>query len=175
MSEHTLQFPGWIEPLNRNVLAPFQTRLVGGFDEPFYCARGEDGWAGIRYTRDYERSALHELAHWCVAGPERRRQDDYGYWYAPDGRSREQQQLFFRVEVRPQAIEKHFCTALGIPFSVSVDNLGNPAIEGIGEFTRAVDQCYTTYVRQNLPARAAAIHHCLRAWHAATPVAPPAA
>jgi elongation factor P hydroxylase len=175
MSDHAVQLPGWIEPLNRDVLAPFQTRLCGGFEEPFYLAHADDGWAEIRFTRDYERSALHELAHWCIASAGRRRRDDYGYWYAPDGRSREQQQRFFRVEIKPQAIEKHFCMALGIPFAVSVDNLGNPALEGVSEFARAVDRCSTTYARQGLPARAGAIHGCLRAWHDAPPGAPPAA
>ena len=119
--------PDWIATLNDTVLAAYRTRLVGGFDEPFYLAFRGDKPAEIRFTHDYPRSALHELAHWCVAGEVRRRQDDYGYWYAPDGRTNAQQQQFFQVEVIPQAFEKHFCTALGIPFAVSVDNLCNRA------------------------------------------------
>lgn len=165
-TQQNLDPPGWIERLNRDVLGRFRTRLVGGFDEPFYRACCSDGWAEIRFTRDYERSALHELAHWCVAGPQRRRRDDYGYWYAPDGRSNEQQQLFFRVEVRPQAIERIFCAALDIPFSVSVDNLGNSALDGVQTFTSAVGQCARSLGEQGLPERTAAIHHCLCKWHA---------
>jgi hypothetical protein len=159
-------FPGWIGQLNREVLVHFRTRLSGGHEEPFYLAAADDGWAEIRFTRDYERSALHELAHWCVAGEERRRLDDFGYWYAPDGRCEEQQQLFFTVEVKPQAIEKHFCTALGLPFSVSADNLGNPAITGLDTFTDAVERCYTGYLRSGLPGRAASIREALQQWKA---------
>jgi elongation factor P hydroxylase len=161
-----LNLPGWIDHLNRNVLVRYRTRLTGGFDEPLYRACCTDGWSEIRFTRDYERSALHELAHWCVAGPERRRQDDYGYWYAPDGRNNEQQQLFFRVEVRPQAIERIFCEALDMPFSVSVDNLGNHRLEGVAAFATAVEQCACSIREQGFPERAAAIHVCLRRWHA---------
>lgn len=156
--------PGWLQVLNDTVLCHYRTRLVGGFGEPFYrAARGED-FAEIRFTRDYERSALHELAHWCVAGEQRRQQDDFGYWYAPDGRSDEQQQQFFQVEIRPQAIEKHFCQALGIPFAVSVDNLGNPDVSGTAQFSLVVDACYQHLEQQGLPLRAAGIQRCLAEW-----------
>lgn len=111
--------------------APLNTRLVGGYDEPFYLAGPP---SEIRFREDFVRSALHEVAHWCVAGAERRKQDDFGYWYCPDGRDPAQQQAFEQVEIRPQAIEAEFCQALGIPFSPSQDNLNgdvspNPAFE----------------------------------------------
>ena len=74
--------------------------------------------------------ALHEVAHWCVAGPRRRCLDDYGYWYAPDGRDAAAQAEFLRVEVRPQALEALFCAACNHPFRVSLDNLdGDPGDE----------------------------------------------
>ncbi len=147
----------WIEDLNAAVLHGYNTRLVGGFDEPFYRAPTKGQAAEIRFTRDYERSALHELAHWCVAGEQRRRLDDYGYWYAPDGRDTQQQQLFFRVEARPQALEKHFCSALGLAFDISADNLDNPAISGLEAFRQAVNAQYLQLSRNGLPSRAAAI------------------
>jgi elongation factor P hydroxylase len=147
----------WLEDLNRQVLADYNTRILGGFDEPFYRAPVDDAPAEIRFTRNYERSALHELAHWCVAGSARRLQDDYGYWYAPDGRNGVQQQLFFQVEIKPQAIEKHFCTALGVPFAVSIDNLDNPHVQGLADFRRKVDAQFDAYTLTGLPARAAAI------------------
>lgn len=154
-----------MQAINDSVLQCYRTRLCGGFPEPFYQAPGSGlDWAEIRYTRDFERSALHELAHWCVAGVQRRQQDDYGYWYAPDGRDAAQQQQFFRVEVRPQAIEQHFCDALGLAFDVSIDNLGNPALAGIDEFRHAVAQCYTGYAQQGLPPRATAIVTVLKQW-----------
>lgn len=58
-----------------------------------------------------------------MAGARRRRLDDYGYWYAPDGRDAAAQAEFLRVEVRPQALEALFCAACNHPFRVSLDNL----------------------------------------------------
>ena len=69
----------WLEHLNNEVILPWCTRLAGGFPEPFYKAPSADAPAEVQFTRDYERSALHELAHWCIAGDSRRLLDDYGY------------------------------------------------------------------------------------------------
>ena len=154
----------WLDVINREILADYNTHILGGFAEPFYRAALGNAPAEIRFTRDYERSALHELAHWCVAGHARRLQDDYGYWYVPDGRDAAQQQRFFQVEIRPQAIEKHFCQALELPFEVSADNLDHADISGLSEFRRAVDRQYLTYVRRGLPQRAAAIASLLTDW-----------
>lgn len=103
----------------------FGTRLQGGAEEPLYRAAGTRREATIFYTRDYFRSALHEIAHWCVAGAVRRRQDDYGYWYAPDGRDAATQRAFEQAEILPQAWELVFCAACAHPFRVSADNLEN--------------------------------------------------
>ena len=115
----------------------FNTVLVGGKDEPFYRAACGTDAAEIHYRHDYFRSALHEVAHWCVAGQARRQQDDYGYWYAPDGRNAEQQKAFEQVEVLPQAWELLFCAACGHPFRVSMDNLDNMPTD-IAGFEEAV-------------------------------------
>ena len=116
------------EDLDRLFRATFfhshTTVLEGGADEPVYRPGNPHR---ICYTRDYFRSALHEIAHWCVAGSARRQQEDYGYWYAPDGRNAEQQAEFTRVEVLPQAYEALFCAACGHPFRVSLDNLDGEA------------------------------------------------
>lgn len=121
-----------VSVFNRCFAAPetLNTRLQGGHDEPFYrpAGPGSPGRENIachqvEFTRDYPASALHEVAHWCVAGAERRLQPDYGYWYAPDGRSAQQQAEFERVEVAPQALEWIFSRASGLPFRVSADNL----------------------------------------------------
>lgn len=101
----------------------WHTRLVGGAGEPLYRPAEEGRPAEIQYAYDYFRSALHEIAHWCIAGTRRRLQQDYGYWYAPDGRNTEEQALFLRVEEKPQALEWLFCTACGHEFCVSLDNL----------------------------------------------------
>lgn len=115
-----------LERLFQQVFHNFDTRLCGGGAEPVYLAGPP---ARIVYTRDYFRSALHEVAHWCVAGPERRQRDDYGYWYAPDGRDAAQQRLFEQVEIAPQALELIFCAACAHPFRVSVDNLDGGAAD----------------------------------------------
>ena len=82
-----------------------QVLLKPGASEPFYqaaCSQEQskkqphDQLATIFSTQDFFSSALHEVAHWCIAGVERRKLDDYGYWYEPDGRSGEQQARFMR-------------------------------------------------------------------------------
>ncbi|WP_424517673.1 elongation factor P hydroxylase [Psychrobacter sp.] len=67
--------------------------------------------------------SLLVLSHWCVAGEARRRLADFGYWYAPDGRTAAQQQAFERVEIKPQALECLFTLACERSFEVSQDNL----------------------------------------------------
>ena len=154
----------WLDAVSQQILADYNTRILSGFAEPFYRAAVGNAPAEIRFTHDYERSALHELAHWCIAGHARRLQDDYGYWYVPDGRDAGQQQRFFQVEIRPQALEKHFCQALDLPFEVSADNLDNADISELSEFRRAVDCQYITYATLGLPQRAAAIASLLANW-----------
>ena len=74
----------------------YNTRLVKGGKEPEYLPADDDcHYHRIIFTRDYFASALHEIAHWCIAGEQRRQQHDYGYWYAPDGRNIQQQKLPF--------------------------------------------------------------------------------
>lgn len=118
----------------------FCTQLCGGAPEPFYQAASDENGntaAKIFYRADYFRSAMHEVAHWCVAGEARRKQDDYGYWYSPDGRNAEQQHEFEQLEVLPQAWELTFCAAANHPFDVSVDNLDGGA-ENLRAFQQAV-------------------------------------
>tara|TARA_R110002072_G_scaffold1598_6_gene13595 strand:- start:8434 stop:8994 length:561 start_codon:yes stop_codon:yes gene_type:complete len=106
---------------NQTFLASHHTQLVGGADEPLYEI-DKQGLARIHFCHDYISSALHEIAHWCIAGAYRRTLNDYGYWYEGT-RDICQQQKFEKVEVQPQALEWIFSEALGIPFRVSVDNL----------------------------------------------------
>jgi elongation factor P hydroxylase len=101
----------------------YHTVLVGGAEEPVYLPSADNSPHRIVFTRDYFASALHEAAHWCVAGAARRRLPDYGYWYAPDGRNAGQQAEFERLEAKPQALEWIFSTACGAGFRVSADNL----------------------------------------------------
>jgi len=108
--------------------ARYQTRLVRGGDEPVYLPASLTGSDNqLIFARGFFSSGLHEIAHWCVAGAERRLLEDFGYWYVPDGRNEAQQRAFEKVEVRPQAYEQCFTLAVGRPFYISTDNLtGKP-------------------------------------------------
>nr|WP_086939896.1 elongation factor P hydroxylase [Thaumasiovibrio occultus] len=100
------------------------TILVKGDDEPIYLpADHEHPQHRVIFAHGFFASAMHELAHWCVAGPQRRLQVDYGYWYVPDGRDAEKQAEFEVVEIRPQAFEWILCESCGFQFQVSCDNL----------------------------------------------------
>lgn len=142
--------------LNLQFLPHYHTLLRGGYEEPFYVAPAQDRPAEIQFTHDYYRSALHELAHWCVAGAERRKIDDYGYWYAPDGRTQQQQEEFFKVEVKPQAIEWALSLICGVKFDVSVDNLSN-TVSGADAFKQAVREQLSVYLENAFPARTEAL------------------
>lgn len=124
--------------------------MVGGFDEPEYIPGNASQPASIRYRFDYVQSALHEVAHWCVAGEARRKLHDYGYWYAPDGRNAAQQAKFYEVESRPQALEWLFSSAAGISFRPSLDNLslgGGELLPLPVEFTQRLKGYALEYLR----------------------------
>ena len=75
------------------------TRLCGGAEEPVYHPGQGARPALILYRHDYVASALHEVAHWCIAGARRRTLPDYGYWYAEEGRDRAAQAEIGRAHV----------------------------------------------------------------------------
>lgn len=132
----------------------YQTRLVRGQEEPVYLPKGPGRrYHEIHFAHGFFSSALHECAHWLLAGPERRLLEDFGYWYLPDGRSAEQQQQFERVEAKPQAIEWMLSMAAGVRFQVSVDNLSGEPTDS-GNFKRAVHRQVAHYLNHGLPERA---------------------
>lgn len=110
-----LHFNCWFSHLN--------VTLVKGDFEPEYFPDTENEPARIQFAHGFFNSALHEISHWTIAGDKRRLLPDLGYWYAPDGRTKEQQVLFESVEIKPQAIEWLFAQAFGRKFRVSLDNL----------------------------------------------------
>lgn len=135
----------------------FRTRLFGGAEEPLYQpAQAPGDYHALYYRGDYFASALHEVAHWCIAGTERRQQLDFGYWYAPDGRSGEEQQAFQSAERRPQALEWFFSQACGYRFRVSADNLGRSEdiIPDTTVFQSCVLEQALCWQREGLPERA---------------------
>lgn len=131
------------------------TILISGADEPLYLPSQNHGELNrIFSTRDYCSSALHEISHWCIAGRARRTRLDYGYWYEPDGRNEDQQRLFERVEIKPQALEWLFSEACGLVFRLSVDNINQPDFTASREFKLNVCQQAHEYLENGLPARA---------------------
>jgi len=106
------------------------TVLAHSPDEPEYRPATTQQPAQILFAHGFFASALHEISHWCIAGAERRKLPDLGYWYAPDGRNHAQQQLFEQVEIKPQALEWLFTVACDRPFRVSRDNLNGDAGNG---------------------------------------------
>lgn len=109
-------------PADTDEVAP--TRLIGGASEPLYLPAAPGRPAALRYTRDYPQSALHELAHWCLATPARRARVDYGLRYRAPPRSPGQQARFYAAEVPVQALEMLFAHVCGLPFHFSADNPG---------------------------------------------------
>lgn len=134
--------------------AVWNTVLRGGAEEPFYAPASGRHPAVVHYTRDYFRSALHEVAHWCIAGKRRRQLPDFGYWYAPDGRDADTQAAFLWVEEKPQALEWLFCAACGHSFCVSLDNLSGEPGEA-APFEQAVRRRAVNWLNDGtLPPRA---------------------
>jgi len=141
----------------------WRTRLAGGAEEPCYQpATDLRALHMLWYRSDYFASALHETAHWCIAGEQRRQLPDFGYWYAPDGRDPQQQLAFEAVEVKPQALEWLFSLACGYQFCISVDNLGAPGgVPDTGPFRQQVLAAAREWQQRGLPLRAAAFFRAL--------------
>ena len=142
------------------------TVLVRGDKEPFYAPSDTpEKPHQIIFAHGFFASALHEIAHWCIAGKARRLLPDYGYWYQPDGRSAEQQREFARVEIQPQALEWVLSVAAGTEFHFSADNLGDG--QGMitspewSQFQNNVIEAARHYVTSGLPLRAKRLVHAL--------------
>lgn len=111
-------------PGSRSVGTGRATVLLGGAAEPVYLPATADRPAVIRYTLDFAASALHEIAHWCLADAAARRRVDYGLGYEPPPRAAAAQARFYAAEVPVQALELLLCRACGVPFNFSADNPG---------------------------------------------------
>lgn len=139
----------------------YRTRLTGGGREPVYLPDTPDGLHLIVFKEDFGASALHEVAHWCIAGRQRRQLEDYGYWYE-SSRDAARQSQFQSVESRPQGLEWIFSIASARPFRVSFDNL-----EGDGgderTFRCAVQEAALAFLSAGLPDRAGQFARALAA------------
>ena len=138
------------------------TILIGNAEEPLYLpADAESVFDRIIFTRDYFASALHEIAHWCIASKQRREQVDYGYWYFPEGRSAAQQAQFEQAEIKPQALEMLFTEAAGSRILVSQDNLQTGFGQTRETFTQLVAEQAQAYLCHGLPERAEIFRNAL--------------
>ncbi len=154
--------------------ASHNTVLVRGGDEPIYLPADEQHpQHRVIFAHGFYASALHEIAHWCIAGPERRLLVDYGYWYRPDGRTEAEQAEFERVEARPQALEWAFSLAAGFRFNVSADNLSGAPVD-LAAFRRRVYGELCRYWQQGLPPRAQRFFNRLRDFYGTEPRLPEA-
>ncbi len=117
------------------------TVLVGGADEPWYLPASENHGqeVAVLYCRsDYAASALHEIAHWCLAGPARRRLADFGFTYLEPPRSHKEQVAFFNAELRTQSLERVFSRSAKLAFRVSADNFDSAQAALVERFARQV-------------------------------------
>lgn len=145
------------------------TVLVAGEDEPVYLpGDGQHAQHRIVFAHGFFASALHEIAHWCIAGSERRQQIDYGYWYEPDGRTASQQLDFAKVEAKPQALEWILAQSCGHRFVISLDNLSGEAVD-ITPFRTAVLTEIRRFQQQGINARTEKLQKALSAFYRQPP------
>ncbi|MDD1783219.1 elongation factor P hydroxylase [Enterovibrio sp. ZSDZ35] len=160
-----------ISVFNQTFIDTFNTELLLGGDEPIYLpADEENAKHRIIFARGFFASALHEVAHWCIAGPERRLLEDYGYWYQPDGRDEVTQMEFEKVEIKPQAVEWILSASCGFRFQVSCDNLNGNFEPDRPLFTDKVRRQVLAYLDADMPPRAKAYSDALRTFYNLPPL-----
>lgn len=164
------QYQDLITVFNDCFAKTYNTVLVKGEDEPLYLPADENRpYHTLFFAHGFFSSALHECAHWLIAGEARRRQIDFGYWYEPDGRNAEQQKHFERVEVKPQALEWILSVATGYHFRVSLDNLNGIESNPNG-FKEAIYQQVLIYCDKGLPERATLFRNALCQFYKTNPL-----
>ena len=138
----------WLISLFNTLFSEQQVILVRGNGEPEYFPAKDNQPARIEFAHGFFQSALHEFSHFFIAGEQRRQLSDFGYWYAPDGRTAAQQQAFERVEIKPQALECLFSLACGRDFQVSQDNLFADFDTSTSTFAHDVYQQAKAYIAE---------------------------
>lgn len=142
-----------IEVFNSCFRTAEQTWLIGGANEPWYERAKGDNEARLYCRADYAASALHEVAHWCLATQEQRMRDDFGFTYLAPPRTLAAQRAFFQLELPVQSLESLFADAAGIEFKVSADSFDPSHAKLISEFAGAV-ACYRTTTEKWLESEA---------------------
>ena len=152
--------------------AAYDVRMRGGFDEPIYLPSGHRDLvdariAEVRFSHDFAASALHEAAHWCIVGVERRSLVDYGYEYLAPPRAERAKVRFFDLEKRVQALEWVFCLAARLPFRPSLDDLTATSCD-LARFAARIDGARGELLARGLPRRAALFANALAEGSAAS-------
>ncbi|QIM63489.1 ATPase [Pasteurellaceae bacterium Orientalotternb1] len=168
MNQDNHNYQDLIQIFNGCFAESYNTRLERGGDYPIYLPAfidednvpSERPYNVILFAHGFYSSALHEISHWLVAGKERRKLEDFGYWYEPDGRSEERQREFEQVEVKPQAIEWILATAANFRYFASADNLTGNAGDNTS-FKNAVYAQVKHYAENGLPLRAEQLRQAL--------------
>lgn len=149
---------------NKCFALKYNTKLFKGDEEPIYMPAHEGvEYNAIYFAHGFFSSALHECAHWLIAGKERRKQIDFDYWYVPEGRNEEEQVLFQQVEVKPQALEWILSVACAHPFRISLDNLSSMSCKDsdILDFKKAVYTQVVDYCEQGFSTRVGTLRNAL--------------
>lgn len=167
----THNYQDLINIFNQTFYTEFNTKLELGGDEPIYLPAGDEcEYHRIIFARGFYASAMHEIAHWCVAGPKRRLLEDFGYWYEPDGRTEQVQAEFEQVEIRPQAYEWILSLSAGFPFTVSCDNLNGDFEPDRIAFMTKVQAEVISILQQGIPPRVKALSEALRKFYQVEPL-----
>ncbi|GAB7220538.1 elongation factor P hydroxylase [Vibrio comitans] len=167
----THEYSDLITLFNDTFYRSFNTKLELGGDEPIYLPADEsNNHHRIIFARGFYASALHEIAHWCVAGPKRRLLEDFGYWYEPDGRDASTQAEFEKVEIRPQAYEWLLSQSAGFRFQVSCDNLHGAFEPDRLGFMKKVHAEVIDILEKGLPTRVEMLSNALREYYSVPPL-----
>lgn len=162
----THQYEDLIQIFNHTFLESENTILVKGDDEPIYLpADAQNPHHRIIFAHGFYQSGLHEISHWCIAGKERRKCIDFGYWYCPDGRDEATQSQFEDHEVRPQALEWLLSQSCGRKFGVSCDNLAGDFEPDRLKFQQRVQQEVMTMLAEGIPQRGAQLMAALQQFY----------
>jgi len=160
------EYQDLIKIFNDTFSTSYNTQLELGGDEPIYLpADSEFSYHRIIFARGFYASGMHEIAHWCVAGPERRLLEDFGYWYEPDGRTEAVQAEFEKVEICPQAYEWILSASAGFPFTVSCDNLNGSFEPDRLAFMAKVHAEVMSILQVGLPLRVQMLSDALREFY----------
>jgi elongation factor P hydroxylase len=158
-----------IEIFGQTFYHQYQTKLVKGNGEPIYLPADDTNLDNrIIFAHGFYASGLHEISHWLVAGTQRRKLEDFGYWYNPDGRTVAQQKTFESVEVKPQATEWSLCVAAGFDFNASCDNLDGEEEPDRMAFQHKVYQQVATFLESGFPKRTQQLINALSAYYQTT-------